>query len=504
MKRNKSFFVFVILSLINLFGCNQISESNSSSKSEFESLPASTNSSTLNQDESIFTSKQSVLLIGQSNMAGRGNIADVEAISDDRITMLRDGKWQKMVEPIHNDKPAAGIGLAASFAKGFVEKFNCEIGLIPGAFGGTSLSQWSVGSSYYSRALEMAKDAQKDSDICAILWHQGESNQNNSAGYADKLENILNGFINDLSLDKEKLVIITGELGEFRADTKDAIHTELHKLENVYKNYGVASSKGLTAQDVTTHFDAASLRVFGYRYFDIFYNLITGKHFEYNDDPSFYFVGGKHDEEEIDPSLYRIEGTIVEDTYISSANQSSKDVNYSQNTNIGTFKNTSRPFFKFSFENILSFGDFQNYKDQATIEFKFYFSSGASILADNITCNAYGFLPSPNVSSVDFSTITWNSCSSTGINSYLYRGNASFIFKDTSLGVCEYIYKAESYIKYSFSFKDIEKYINLENGDNYGYAIFGFDFNVGGVNFASMENTIYGIPTLDFVYKKNN
>ena len=58
------------------------------------------NGNTDNEDKdyiTYFTGKQSVLLIGQSNMAGRGFAEDVEPISDDRITMLNDAnEWVKM------------------------------------------------------------------------------------------------------------------------------------------------------------------------------------------------------------------------------------------------------------------------------------------------------------------------------------------------------------------------------------------------------------------------
>ena len=91
-------------------------------------------------DKEIYNKMQSVLLLGQSNMAGRGELQYVEAIKDDRIFMMRDGAFVQMVEPIHDDKPTiAGACLGASFAKAFVETFDCEVGLIPGAFGGTSL-----------------------------------------------------------------------------------------------------------------------------------------------------------------------------------------------------------------------------------------------------------------------------------------------------------------------------------------------------------------------------
>lgn len=59
---------------------------------------------------------KSVLMIGQSNMAGRGFINEVPMICNERIQMLRNGRWQMMTEPINYDRPVAGVGLAGSFA----------------------------------------------------------------------------------------------------------------------------------------------------------------------------------------------------------------------------------------------------------------------------------------------------------------------------------------------------------------------------------------------------
>ena len=243
--------------------------------------------SVVGKDTPVFSGMQSVLLLGQSNMAGRGDINTVDTITDDRIYMMRALQWVKMQEPIHDDKSSAGVGLAASFAKAFVESYGCDVGLIPGAFGGTSLADWSIGGTYYERALEMAKAAQESSEICAILWHQGESDVNNK-NYAAELQAILDSFIEELGLDRDKIVIITGELGEFRTSSRDNVHNGLKALASVYKNYGIASSVGLTAQDVTTHFDAASLRVFGYRYFEIFHKITTGEDFAFDNDPDSY------------------------------------------------------------------------------------------------------------------------------------------------------------------------------------------------------------------------
>ena len=237
------------------------------------------------KDTEIFDKRQSVLLIGQSNMAGRGDTESVEPIIDDRIFMIRGERFIKMQEPIHFDKPdIAGVGLGASFANAFVETFDCEIGLIPGAFGGTSLFDWRPGGSYYNRALEMALAAQNTSEICAILWHQGESDLDNP-DYTRELKKIFDSFIKDLHLDAEKIVIITGELADlYYADY--TINKYLMELGSYYENYGVASAENLSAWENYGHFDAPSLRVFGYRYFDIFYNKITGKNYTFNDDPN--------------------------------------------------------------------------------------------------------------------------------------------------------------------------------------------------------------------------
>ena len=237
------------------------------------------------EDDEIFTKMQSVLLLGQSNMVGIGDILTVEAISDDRIYMMRDDEWIKMREPLHTNAQKAGVGIGGSFSKAFVETFDCKLGLIPAAEGASTLADWAVGGRLYNEAVRLAKLAQKNSDICAILWHQGEGNQN-TKDYADQLRVIFDALLDELGLDPEKIVIITGELYGTKGD---AVHTaQLNKLAYYYENYGVATSDGLTTIDAETHFDAPSMRVFGYRYFDIFYHCITGKNYEFDDDPESY------------------------------------------------------------------------------------------------------------------------------------------------------------------------------------------------------------------------
>ena len=64
------------------------------------------------------------LLMGQSNMAGRGNIEDVETIRDENIKVFRMGSFIVDREPFGYDRRAAGIGLCGSFGLKFVEEDN--------------------------------------------------------------------------------------------------------------------------------------------------------------------------------------------------------------------------------------------------------------------------------------------------------------------------------------------------------------------------------------------
>ena len=122
-------------------------------------------------------------MIGQSNMAGRGDFGEVAEIQNPLCKMLRNGRWIPMREPINPDRGIfdyfhSGVGLAASFADAYAKHFNEEIGLIPCADGGTMLAEWQPGEILYDHAVAMAKLAQRSAEIVGILWHQGESDSN--------------------------------------------------------------------------------------------------------------------------------------------------------------------------------------------------------------------------------------------------------------------------------------------------------------------------------------
>ena len=120
------------------------------------------------------------LLAGQSNMAGRAKLEDSAKTPIPHIlAMNRDLKWQPATDPLHWDKARAAGGMGRPFAEAVLKNSeDIEVGLIPAAFGGTSIRQWSSDSDLYQTAIKRTKIAMKDGTLKAILWHQGEADSN--------------------------------------------------------------------------------------------------------------------------------------------------------------------------------------------------------------------------------------------------------------------------------------------------------------------------------------
>lgn len=221
----------------------------------------------------------SFLMIGQSNMAGRGYLGDVEPVFDESIKMLRNGRWQTMVEPINYDRANAGIGLAASFAAAWREKNTSdEIGLIPCADGGTSLNDWAIDGLLFENAIAQAKLAQRTSTLDAILWHQGENDSTPEYAnrYGEKFSVIVEKLRNELKA--PNIPIILGGLGDFLTEgTYGSYFSEYQIVNKALQDFAESnancyfvSASGLTANPDLIHFDAASQRNFGIRYFEAF------------------------------------------------------------------------------------------------------------------------------------------------------------------------------------------------------------------------------------------
>ncbi len=224
----------------------------------------------------------SFLMIGQSNMAGRGFVNEVEPIVNERIKVLRAGRWQPMYVPVNGDRRTAGISLAESFADAYSKEHNVDVGLIPCADGGTNLMQWSVGGLLFTNAIYQAKLASRTSTIAGVLWHQGEFDceVEQYTVYEEKCTEILNAFRN--MLDLHDVPFLVGQLGEFLQDYQGWEHIRKNHpyvneaLKSMVRHndmMGFVSSEGLKGNPDNLHFCSAALREFGLRYYEEFKKL---------------------------------------------------------------------------------------------------------------------------------------------------------------------------------------------------------------------------------------
>ena len=222
---------------------------------------------------------KSILLIGQSNMAGRGYVKDVPAIYNENIQMLRNGRWQMMAEPIHFDREVAGIGPASSFAAAWsLDHPDEKLGLIPCAEGGSSIDEWAEDQILTRHALSEAKFAMESSELIGILWHQGENDSLNGLykEYAQKLKAVFAHFRQELGL--LALPIIVGELPNFlgksgfglSATEFKEINQETKKAVSEIDNCYIVSAEKLKANLDGIHISAESQRQFGIRYYEAF------------------------------------------------------------------------------------------------------------------------------------------------------------------------------------------------------------------------------------------
>lgn len=157
----------------------------------------------------------SFLLIGQSNMAGRGFLNEAREIDTSRIYTLRNGRWQKMFRPINPDRSFSGVSLAESFAEGYAKKHNVDVGLICCADGGTTLDHWKPGELLFDNAIHQAKLACRTSEIVGVLWHQGEGDcaEDLYPTYQQRFETMMCQL--RMQLDLHDAPFVLGGLGDF-------------------------------------------------------------------------------------------------------------------------------------------------------------------------------------------------------------------------------------------------------------------------------------------------
>lgn len=215
------------------------------------------------------------LLVGQSNMAGRGVPEELDTTAvPNLLVFAKDKTWQPAREPLHWDKPGAGTGPGFSFGREMINNTGkkIRIGLIPAAHGGSSITSWVKGGYHdqtkgypYDEAIERAKAAMKAGILKGIIWHQGETDSTPEAEplHLTRLKDLINRFRTELGT--PDLPFVAGELGYFK-DAYKSMNQILNQLPAQAPFTAVVSAEGLTDKGDATHFDSASARELGKRY----------------------------------------------------------------------------------------------------------------------------------------------------------------------------------------------------------------------------------------------
>jgi len=226
------------------------------------------------------------LLIGQSNMKGRGFMPE-EPARDPRIAMmhLKNDRWYVARHPLHlSGDPQtfagadnAGVGPGLSFAQTLAaQDSTARIGLIPCAVGGTQIARWQKGAGLYEEAIRRTKLALEQTKgtkatLRGVLWLQGEadSKADRVKVYAEKLNALVDALRADLG--QPALPFVACTIGEMRTEgrggEKQAINALLLDLPNHRPHTACVDARDLKSSiGDNVHYDTAAQTEIGKRF----------------------------------------------------------------------------------------------------------------------------------------------------------------------------------------------------------------------------------------------
>ena len=227
------------------------------------------------------------LLIGQSNMAGRGKM-----LPQDTLKAI-EGVW--LLGPEDKPVPARNplnqystirknLGMqqicpGTGFSQTMRAKRDRDILLVVNARGGTTLDQWVEGTEYYSEAVRRTLEAMKYGTLRGILWHQGcgDSSASKVKVYMDKLSGMVAALRRDLGVG-DSVPFIAGELAQWRKSSP-AFNEMIHGISARIPNSSWVSSEGCTwlKGEKDPHFGRDGQLLLGQRYADEMLKMLPKK-----------------------------------------------------------------------------------------------------------------------------------------------------------------------------------------------------------------------------------
>lgn len=225
------------------------------------------------------TAPVAFICAGQSNMIGRAVFDSGDTHPSEALQVGSDGLIKAAADPLEHVNPDAGdMGLDNEFANDLIAAYpNAQIIFIPCAEGGTSFSRddWNVGDALYEQMIARVNSFFRlypEAVLGGILWHQGESDGADAAQAA--YEAAFDAMIADarariIAATPTTPLVVGNLLPAYVSSNADveAVNDIITDTPNRIGNCALAVATSLTDVGDTLHFDAASLRTLGARYF---------------------------------------------------------------------------------------------------------------------------------------------------------------------------------------------------------------------------------------------
>lgn len=231
----------------------------------------------LNADSISHNVKYDVyLLIGQSNMAGRGVLteADLQETVEGVYLLGEDGTPVPATHPfnrystIRKSMNMQGMNPGYGFAKVMKPASKRPILIVCNAKGGTSILQWEKGAEdgFFEQAVERCRMAMKYGKLKGILWHQGCSDSGRTDEYMSLLVKLVSDLRSELKVGK-KVPFIAGELARWRKESP-AFNEMIHSISDNIPNSSYVSSEGcgMLRDENDPHFSREGQLLLGERY----------------------------------------------------------------------------------------------------------------------------------------------------------------------------------------------------------------------------------------------
>ena len=233
-----------------------------------------------NVKESVPSTFDLYVCIGQSNMAGRATLTPEVMDTLQNVYLLNDkGNFEPAVNPLNRystvrkDLSMQRLGPAYGFAKEMARQTKRPVGLVVNARGGSSINSWLKGSEdgYYEEALSRVRIAMKQGGVLkAILWHQGEADCSNPEAYKQKLISLVKDLREDLGM--PNLPVIVGQISQWNWTKREAgtvpFNQMIKKVSSFIPHSDWVSSKGLGwyKDEKDPHFNTEAQLLLGKRY----------------------------------------------------------------------------------------------------------------------------------------------------------------------------------------------------------------------------------------------